>query len=81
MSWEKATKQEGEEALLEMIKAGTVETRPHPTLPANSAIKLAKNLQVAFEEDVWSSMKKHSTGTSSLSSQALRSANTLCLRV
>ena len=39
MSWEAAAKQEGEEALLEMVRAGTVASRPHPKLPPESSIQ------------------------------------------
>ena len=46
MSWAKAAEIEGADVLLEMVQAGTVQSRRHPHLPASSKVQYPNNLQV-----------------------------------
>ena len=57
-SWKVASEREGEEALLEMVRAGTVKARRHPNLPPNSAIEWPRNQQVKLSQEVFSSKRK-----------------------
>ena len=51
-SWKTASEAEGEDALLEMVTAGTVESRKNPKLPANSKIQYPMNLQVRYKREI-----------------------------
>ena len=51
--WKEIADKEGHDALLEMVKAGTVVTRRHPKLPADSAIAYPYNQQVAYVVEKW----------------------------
>ena len=54
VSWKKASEQEGEAKLLEMVRPGGVKSKRDPRLPKDSAIKWPETLLVALGEQVWS---------------------------
>ena len=63
LAWKEVADKEGEEALVEMVKAGTVASRRHPFLPASSQIPWPMNLQIKYQVERFSKMRKVSEGT------------------
>jgi len=59
--WKEIADKEGHDALLEMVKAGTVVTRRHPKLPADSAIPYPYNQQVAYVVEKWKATTRNVT--------------------
>jgi hypothetical protein len=53
---------EGEDVLMEMVRAKSIETRPHPKLPADTNIPYPKNQMFKYVKEVFSSKRKITEG-------------------
>jgi hypothetical protein len=51
MSWHEAETKDGYDVLFAQVQAGTLQTRPHPRLPASAAISWPRNLQVRYQTE------------------------------
>ena len=57
MTYQKAANQDGEQVIIECIKAGTMTTRFNKKLPPSTKIPWPQNQEVAYTTETWSDAK------------------------